>query len=974
MNALSLVPGRRRVQELDLAVSNFCAMLTDEQRHDLSNIRNIPDADSIFVFTAQLDYKNRSRRGQSVGSRVSKVLQSTRDFCTIVDTYVSSRPEIAALVWGSVKLTIQIVLNYTSYYEAISGLFLKLGQLCPLFAEYGALYPSSKQLQKSLSDFHASIVRCCKHVIEAIQRPWHGQVLQAFYKSFEQEFQPDVDDIQRCSDSVKDAIYLAKAHVDAQEQTLQTNERAAASKHRDLLEVVLKRRSHDRKQQLLEEFCSHRPEKLLKQSQRKRFSNTASWIFEMPKFCRWICTSDYPILWCSGKIGSGKTILTASVVDYLFLEKGRSDCLVSCFFINSSDQESLKAETIMKSILRQRLPPATQLSDQTEERLRGLRNDINLNDIVTFLRDITCNSTPSYIIIDGLDECEKRDRVRLFRALASLISKAANTKLFLTGRESLTEEVQAHFPTISQISMNNPSAHDDMGIYIRGILCEKVNTEELKVGNSGLITEIENALTQGADGMFLWVFFQVQELCEQSCDEDIRHTIANLPQDLEETFRRILRRILSRRNSELPQKVLPWIAAAVRPLSLEELREAVAIEIGQKYTKPERLCNNINSIISSCENLLHIDEEDGSVQFAHHSIKQFLVEPPSPHQQLKDNDLRVFHIDLDEADHLIGEICVTYLHFSDFQTALSQRPKPITLPNPQDIALAALGSEWKLASKFGQKGQARGASKSVNVDKVIGSSISATSKSVYNNTHPLLKYATTNWILHTQNFCDSKSKTWILWKNIITSGNAMAVTPWKPRSWNGDTVIHQWAIRAKHHAILHLIDSSKLWRPTGWHVILQAIRDNNPGILDIRIQYPESDQVSIYVLPKLCTYKSLAIADKLLAAGANVDTSIWDTHVLEQAARNGYLNIVGVLLQTLKLPDDEEIILTKAARDGQAHIVERILKNGANIDLKRWWLDVAVCYAAENGHIGISQKLLMAGASVGGCKISDRVF
>jgi hypothetical protein len=98
----------RPVEGLKLAVANFSAMLTDEQRHDLAKIHAVPNADSIFVFTAQLDSVNRSRRGRSVGSRVSTFLQSVRDFCSVIDTFVSSNPQIAALVWGSVKLTMLV--------------------------------------------------------------------------------------------------------------------------------------------------------------------------------------------------------------------------------------------------------------------------------------------------------------------------------------------------------------------------------------------------------------------------------------------------------------------------------------------------------------------------------------------------------------------------------------------------------------------------------------------------------------------------------------------------------------------------------------------------------------------------------------------------------------------------------------------------------------------------------------------------
>lgn len=65
----------------------------------------------------------------------------------------------------------QVVSNFVSYYDAVSDLFMNLGRLCPRFAEYQILYPNSTRLQKSLSNFHASIVNCCKHVVEAARRP-----------------------------------------------------------------------------------------------------------------------------------------------------------------------------------------------------------------------------------------------------------------------------------------------------------------------------------------------------------------------------------------------------------------------------------------------------------------------------------------------------------------------------------------------------------------------------------------------------------------------------------------------------------------------------------------------------------------------------------------------------------------------------------------------------------------------------------
>jgi ATP phosphoribosyltransferase len=99
---------------LEDAVADFQSILTTDQRTRLREIKIVPDADAVLMFTAQLDYSSRSRKGRSIASRLHSVLQSVREFSAIVDTFVSSHPEIAALVWGSVKLTMEVNMRVMS--------------------------------------------------------------------------------------------------------------------------------------------------------------------------------------------------------------------------------------------------------------------------------------------------------------------------------------------------------------------------------------------------------------------------------------------------------------------------------------------------------------------------------------------------------------------------------------------------------------------------------------------------------------------------------------------------------------------------------------------------------------------------------------------------------------------------------------------------------------------------------------------
>lgn len=349
VSSSSLATTRQRDVLRD-AVSDFQGVLNDEERRELMGMKAIPDADSIMVFTAELDSTHRTRTGPSFASRLHTVLSSVGVFCSIVDTFVSSHPEIAALLWGSLKLTMVVAANVVSYYQVTSDLFMKLGKLCPLFADYQSLYPDSIRLQSALVEFHASLIRCCAHVVRIVQMPLHRQLLKSLLVSFEREFKPDLNDIQRHSDNVRQEIAFAKDQASRQEQHLQLLERQQAARSRHFLSRFANRTENalhkfhamqlqrdqriarERRQQLLDSLSTRDYLRLFKQSCKKRWENTASWIFEKPEFCDWL-EGKKPVLWCSGKIGSGKTITTASVIQHVLRCKSLSSGPVSYCFV-----------------------------------------------------------------------------------------------------------------------------------------------------------------------------------------------------------------------------------------------------------------------------------------------------------------------------------------------------------------------------------------------------------------------------------------------------------------------------------------------------------------------------------------------------------------------------------------------------------------------------------------------------------------
>ena len=184
---------------------------------------------------------------------------------------------------------------------------------------------------------------------------------------------------------------------------------------------------------------------------------------------------------------------------------------------------------------------------------------------------------------------------------------------------------------------------------------------------------------------FLWVSFQLDALCEAPSDAHIRPILADLPVDLESTYQRILAKIsASPFRNEVAKRALKWVACARRPLTLEELQEAIAFDGGDVCWRADKIPNR-NFTIECCQGLVVRDEEDQSVTFAHHTVKQFLLLPGSIRETLglrlntassEQRENRDLLFSLSEAERHAGAICITYLSFSDFETALAPRQPP----------------------------------------------------------------------------------------------------------------------------------------------------------------------------------------------------------------------------------------------------------------------------------------------------------
>lgn len=345
-------------------------------------------------------------------------------------------------------------------------------------------------------------------------------------------------------------------------------------------------------------------------------------------------------------------MLLANIVDDLNLHVPDSQVPVAFFFCRHDVSESLKARTVIGSLARQLLRPIPFL--QTEP-LAGTR----ITDSERIL-DILNHSIPSdfraYIVLDGLDECEEKEVDILVQFLQTLQGRLRLSLCisFRAGVESSLILSPSVFLKSSTVMI--PDDNPDVAGFISAQLEKSIESGKLRVGDPALILEIEDALLQGTQGMFLWVALQISSLYAAKTDEAIRQVLADLPKDLPETFARIIRRA-GKAGQDYQKRIFKLVTAAQRPLTIEELREALNVTPGDTTWNPARSINHIHSTLAFCGDLIIVDEETLTVKLVHHSVKQFLLGGG------------MFTVSC--AQLAMAEVIVTYLNYGVFDTSLS---------------------------------------------------------------------------------------------------------------------------------------------------------------------------------------------------------------------------------------------------------------------------------------------------------------
>lgn len=273
----------------------------------------------------------------------------------------------------------------------------------------------------------------------------------------------------------------------------------------------------------------------------------------------------------------------------------------------------------------------------------------------------------AYWVIDALDECsaaEKRNYDNLFSML-SKIEESTPLKIFVTSRFSADlERLFAPLPVVhGQITMED--TQHDIRMYV------ETHSEDLPEETRETLVQ---RIVEKSSGCFLWTVLVMQQLQDVYSLEETERVLDEIPEEMEPLYERNIG-IMSNNNrtKRLAMTILRWVVCAMRPLTVDELKEAIKLDINDTVTRDLE-----KSISSLCGQLVYVDRHS-RVLIVHETARAFLIQ----------SELSLdFRIDAPAVHLQLGLVCLKYLSGDEMAYKKKRKSIPTLGSEPKRNALA----------------------------------------------------------------------------------------------------------------------------------------------------------------------------------------------------------------------------------------------------------------------------------------------
>lgn len=375
------------------------------------------------------------------------------------------------------------------------------------------------------------------------------------------------------------------------------------------------------------------------------------------------------IFWLRGKPGSGKSVMAGHVIRYL--ESCNADC--GYYFFKHNNKEGSSVSALLRSLAYQ----VAEINSFARQELIAMVKDaeyFNKGDEKSVWKTLFLNRIlrielhqPLYWVIDALDECP--NHTSLFHLL-SKIDKLIPLRIFITSRPLPSVErlfSQERLAVVVE-SITDEDTLDDIRHFLQAY------EDFLPVEDAEARRDLIDCIVKKSNGSFLWASLVSRELSVTHSEQQIKEVLAQVPSEMDSVYRRILTGIKSvPRNEALAKAIFRWAICAARPLSVEELKEALKLDIGHLIPRLENVVGNITGYMVDVRT-------DGKVQVVHETVRSFLTRKGLESE---------FAIERRKEHSRLAEVCLTYLCGEELHSSKSRKGSVVKPSKPSENSVFA---------------------------------------------------------------------------------------------------------------------------------------------------------------------------------------------------------------------------------------------------------------------------------------------
>ncbi|KAL4963354.1 uncharacterized protein BDV14DRAFT_210017 [Aspergillus stella-maris] len=583
---------------------------------------------------------------------------------------------IASGVAGLLSLGIQVTQSLVNFYSAykhqaseLDQILHNLGNLLVIFDNLdNALKARQPQIieEESLKSINNAILNC-NEVIEELQAECHKfqeksttgfkgriqvakrQAAYPFRKSTLQKLEEDISEIRNNLSLALDVLQVNSHNILHEEvgeiKSLlnRINAIHVSSKIRDWLAAPDATSNHN-------------------SAREKHHTDTGLWFVNGSFFKNWLVKRN-SFFWVHGFAGCGKSVLCSTAIQSTVnATRHHHRVGVGFFYFSFNDESKIGSSGMLRALL---LQLSTQLEDD-EKDLQQLYEVYKsgtppVEALLRSLKNVICRFQNSYILLDALDECPRDgERERVLETIKTMRDwNLPGFHLLVTSRNELDIRQSLQTPPTEEVKMQNPETDKDITNFVYYQLSHDPRLQKWKVRHG----EIQESLSQKAQGVFRYVECQLMELKRARNRNQVDVCLRSLPPDLDGTYERILCSI-DKLYAEDVRRILTVLCMAKRPLTLEELVDAHAVDLGeQPRLDREGRSYDHDDLIDVCRGLVEVAAMEGSgrqetqvARIAHFSVQEYLES-----NRILDQKAKYFAVEKDRANTEMGQICLVYM-------------------------------------------------------------------------------------------------------------------------------------------------------------------------------------------------------------------------------------------------------------------------------------------------------------------------